>query len=82
MEVTEDPVAGPHDRDRFAVDQEAERVAVAGKDGLDRPAGVEVRGRSIGLEGEVGLDRPSPRREFCRRDGAASAVSSSGTEWS
>jgi len=58
MEIAEDPMAGADDGGRFAFDEEPEGVAIAGQDGLDRPAGIEVRGRSIGLEGDVRLDRP------------------------
>ena len=35
VEVAEDPMAGSDDRRRFALDQMAERVSVAGEDGFD-----------------------------------------------
>ena len=51
VQVAEDPVAGPDDRGRLALDEAAEGVAVPGEDGLDRRA---VAGEVIGPVGQVG----------------------------
>jgi hypothetical protein len=50
-------MAGPDDRRRLALDEESERLRVTREDGVDRPAGIEVRGRSIGRCGNVGTNR-------------------------
>jgi hypothetical protein len=59
VEIAEDPVTGPDDRGRLPLDERAEGVRIAGQDGLDRPAGFDVRGRSISRKGDVGSDRPA-----------------------
>jgi hypothetical protein len=59
VEVSEDAVTGPDDRRRLPLDERAEGVRIAGQDSLDRPAGFDVRGRSVRREGDVGSDRPA-----------------------
>ena len=51
VEVAEDPVAGPDDRRRLALDEAAEGVAVAGEDGLDRGAVAGEVDRPVGRHG-------------------------------
>jgi hypothetical protein len=62
VEVAEDPVARPDDSRRLALDQDPERVAVAGEDGVDRGAfiGSSVVG-GWGSRGQVVL--PDPERD-------------------
>lgn len=67
MEVAEDAVAGPDDGAQFAFDQDPEGITVAGEDGVDRPAGIAVRERSIG----EGLGLGSDRSISGRRSGAS-----------
>lgn len=62
-------MAGPDDRARLALDEDAEGVPIAGEDGLDRPAGLEVDGRTVARlscvtfdRGDSGWSGPSLRR--------------------
>ena len=41
MEVAKDAVAGADDRGRFVVDEDSERVPIAGQDGLDDRAFID-----------------------------------------
>jgi hypothetical protein len=59
VEVAENAMTGPDDRRRLALDERTEGVRIAGQDGLDRPAGFDIRGRSVGRKGDVGSDRPA-----------------------
>ncbi len=42
MEIAEDAMAGANDGSRFAIDEDPERVTVAGQDGVDRSAFIKA----------------------------------------
>ena len=44
VEIPEDAVAGPDDRPGFMIDEESERVPIAGQDGLDSGAFIDDPG--------------------------------------
>ena len=70
--IPEDPMARPNERDRFALDQAAEGLAVAGQDGVDDGAFVrEGRGpiERLGFDADVSPFRCRPAGGWGRRDG-------------
>ena len=50
-------MAGPNDRRGFLLHEVAEGLAVTPENGIDRPADVEIRGRSDGWALEISCDR-------------------------
>jgi hypothetical protein len=48
MEVAKDAVAGADDRGRFVLDEDSERVPIAGKDSLDNGAFIDDFGADVG----------------------------------
>jgi hypothetical protein len=47
MEITEDAVAGADDRRGFVLDEDSERVPIAGQDSLDNGAFIDDRGADV-----------------------------------
>jgi hypothetical protein len=79
VEVAEDAVARANDRDRLALDEHAERVAIAGEDGLDDRAFIEGRPFAGGEErcGRGDGSPPGPAAE--RRHGVAGRAHGDGS---